>query len=324
MAGTKGNTGSNQDGPTRGKKWGQALTSGFALGLMTLVSACGPQKQLLEMNEHENQGIRNGEAVLEADLEAQSTVALYFRPPGEDRLVSFCSASLVGEKTLLTAAHCLLGLSEGLMKEIPEILPYVQVGFGLKVAESLDDENIQMIAVSKALVHPDFSMDSVIKVSPTTPIPDLALLQLAKPAPKGFKRVSLLRDARQITAGVKLSLAGYGLTDIQPAPTSASELRKVQVEVREPNFNPTQFSYEIVNGRGSCSGDSGGPAYLKNSRGQLLLAGVTSFGDRACNRMGVYTSVPAMLTWIETGLENFEIPNATDLVASLSSHVRTL
>ncbi len=48
---------------------------------------------------------------------------------------------------------------------------------------------------------------------------------------------------------------------------------------------------------GSCSGDSGGPAFIEQN-GQLLLAGLTSRGDGPCRRLGIYTMVDYFSLWI--------------------------
>jgi secreted trypsin-like serine protease len=54
----------------------------------------------------------------------------------------------------------------------------------------------------------------------------------------------------------------------------------------------------------TCKGDSGGPAFIKDQDGRLLLAGITSRGAVGCDQGGVYTLVPAFLPWINgvTGL----------------------
>jgi hypothetical protein len=50
-------------------------------------------------------------------------------------------------------------------------------------------------------------------------------------------------------------------------------------------------------GKDSCNGDSGGPAYIKLD-GKLLLAGVTSRGSEVCGLYGIYTRPEAALDWI--------------------------
>ena len=60
----------------------------------------------------------------------------------------------------------------------------------------------------------------------------------------------------------------------------------------------TQFSYREP-GQNTCNGDSGGPAFADNGNGELLVAGVTSYGDFGCHDFGVDTRVDAYLDFLD-------------------------
>jgi secreted trypsin-like serine protease len=49
---------------------------------------------------------------------------------------------------------------------------------------------------------------------------------------------------------------------------------------------------------GTCSGDSGGPAYIEKD-GQFYLFGITSRGTYFCDDSGVYTNALSYTKWIQ-------------------------
>ncbi len=284
--------------------------------------ACGQSRDVQSLNVEQaaGQGIVNGTAVEESDVVSRSTAALYLKFPQSERVSQFCTATLIGKRVLSTAAHCLLAVSQGTGLEVSELIPHLRVAFGLKRTEVLDGANVTFITVKQAVVHPDFKLDALETANETTAIPDIALLQLSQDAPSGYVPATLLRDEAQLIEGTSLILAGYGLTAAQPVAVAATELRRADVRVLTAKFNPTQFSYLVTEGKSACSGDSGGPAFLASSVGSgLVLAGVTSFGDRGCESLGVYTSIPALVKWIDQEVANFDQQTQPAMVAQASA-----
>jgi hypothetical protein len=53
-----------------------------------------------------------------------------------------------------------------------------------------------------------------------------------------------------------------------------------------------------VSGKNTCNGDSGGPAFAEVG-GELLLAGVTSYGDPSCTQYGVDTRVDVYASFLD-------------------------
>lgn len=276
--------------------------------LFAVLASCSAGNQgSMQSDLGPSQNIVNGTAVLSDDPVAQSTVALYLKFPTGGSVVQFCSGTLIGKKTVLTAAHCMQSVANGVGVPIENLLPFIKVGFGLPIAGFYTDSKVQFADVSGVNVNPDFAMEKLIGLNAKSVIPDVALIQLTNEAPARFKPAKLLTEDSKLTKGSQVILAGYGLTQAVPAPVEATELRQVAVTIEDPKFDETQFAYLAVDGKGSCSGDSGGPAFVQDPESkELFVAGITSFGDKECVLVGVYTSVPAVLSWIQKHYDNLE------------------
>ena len=74
-------------------------------------------------------------------------------------------------------------------------------------------------------------------------------------------------------------------------------------------------------GVGSCSGDSGGPAFLKVN-GQELLWGVTSRGDQTCAQVGIYTMISPYMSFIKGAEQSLRSQDASLQLASMKSASR--
>ena len=153
----------------------------------------------------------------------------------------------------------------------------------------------------------------------------MAMLTLEKDAPADFKFAKLPTAEGAPRVSDKLTLAGYGVTDpivnllvVNPrsgqivgllpndAPGSGLLRQVDDIEI----LQETQDKREVLlsgnqGNKGACHGDSGGPAYRKESNGTYTLLGVTSRGTNPtgnCDRDAVYGSVAGQLDWIRTAL----------------------
>ncbi len=247
-------------------------------------------------------GIVNGEPVQANDPLAASTVDLYYVYPGSDSVQNLCTGTVIGDRTILCAAHCFVDASSQLGISVPELVKRVKVGFGVNIISSAADKSITLVDVANVTVNPDYKMNDLDNASKGTPLYDMSVIHLAAPMPNGTKIAPLLDHADVLKVGTELTLAGYGLTAGGYAGTPATSLNKTHVNIDNAAVNPTQFSYAVVDSHSACSGDSGGPAYYTDATGVVYVAGVTSWGDGNCKQLGVYTSVPAMITWIRASM----------------------
>ncbi len=271
----------------------------ISLAAMTL-SACHNSGMQLQFNGSPNDSsIVNGVEVQQDSPEALATVALYFpRSANGNAISSFCTGVLISEDLVLTAGHCFADFAKEI-KVSPKILQEnVLIGFGLKDAKDSSDPEVVFRHVANFQVNPNYVVGSIAHAT-TEAMYDMTLVRLDQSAPGSAKPVQLITDASILKAGLKLTLAGFGLLSAQPM-VETTKMMKVNVQVDNPSITKTQFTFKVVKGKSSCSGDSGGPAYVKLSNGDLGVIGVTSWGDKTCKHIGAYTSVPALADWIQS------------------------
>jgi hypothetical protein len=157
------------------------------------------------------------------------------------------------------------------------------------------------VGVKQAIVHPEYQPNNNER-----PFDDLTLLLLAEAvdgvAPRMIASTEALAEARTTR------LVGFGNTDFWGT-TGYGEKRMVDVGIASPDpAYGARPQTEFVAGmpkldRDSCTGDSGGPAYI-DVDGTWQLAGATSRATRnsrrECGDGGVYTRVAAYSDWIES------------------------
>lgn len=221
---------------------------------------------------------------------------------GGFRYGSFCGATIISDRWLVTAGHCSLGVfTKSNIK--------VVVG-----AHRLDHEDRIIADVEQFIVHPRFSMNPVSS--------DIALIKVKDPLPT----IAAIKPAKlpysgQVFTGSGIT-SGHGTTDLRfPKPSDDLFWLDIKLEsdtVCERNRryqwpSPTIYNREFMlcasaaPTKSPCMGDSGGPLIQKDGNGEVTLLGVVSFGSRICGEQGmpfVYTKVAYFRDWIEkvTGL----------------------
>lgn len=197
-----------------------------------------------------------------------------------------CTGTLVGPSTVVTAAHCVGGIS------------HVILGSTDWTDQALGDT----IAVTSETRHPNYNGFGN----------DIAVLTLVRPSTVAPRPISQDCTDGLAVDGATTVAVGFGSTQSDGGGFN-SLLMEVQVFVTDAectdtagcDFNAPRASEIVAGGNGfdSCNGDSGGPLYLQTQFGYVLI-GVTSRphyeGNVNCGDGGVYTRPDAYLDWIRT------------------------
>ncbi len=258
-----------------------------------LVLVCSGFASSAGLNPFYKAGIINGDAVTAADPVAKSTVLLI----GKIARASFtCSGVLIERDIILTAGHCLGAPG------------WAQLEAHFKLDQK--DKKGPVIPVVKQL-RPWVTMPT----DRAFDWDDIAVLKLKTPAPANYQVANIITDPSLITNGMTLIQAGYGRNVVKDSFVGKSGtgiLRQKKQIVLESHYGQKEFLMSIVGG-GTCSGDSGGPAYIEIN-GQLYLAGVASRMTKNnrvmengkeqyyCTKDMIYTFVPTQMAWIKDNI----------------------
>ncbi len=218
---------------------------------------------------HAGSRIENGNDLPYGSPVARSAALLVFNGGG------FCSSSFLSSRTLLSAGHCLKGVSAG----------------GVKV--QLPTANGWLVLdVAEVRVHPGYRLrydkngDAILR-------DDIAIVQLVKPAPVAVRPYAL--TAPPSARGFAVTDIGYGYEHqggggmLLRYGRMQGEIKKLYGLENQPGVYQTKTSAD----ENVCPGDSGGPVLLGNLDSRNIIA-VHSLAD-GCQTES--TNAQSTLVW---------------------------
>jgi hypothetical protein len=180
---------------------------------------------------------------------------------GYDGQTYTCTGTLVGQRTVLTAAHCIEQIASATF----------HVGGGT-------------YAVSQMIAHPNYTS------SPTRN--DIAVIRLNQ-----SPSVSPTPVATQAPwVGLQLTLIGFGITADGLSDSGVKRMaRNTVADVKPVRINMRGTGGSMGN---ICNGDSGGPAFA-TINGKEVQVGVHSYGDSDCGVSEWDARVDPFVPWIQ-------------------------
>ena len=231
-----------------------------------------------------------------------------------------CGGSIIASNFILTAKHCVEGLSASSVKVIA----------GVTCKNEVNSSNT--LNVSQIILHPDPNVDA-------------ALLQLSINITYNNNRQSVNYlasvDNMLYNVGNSVRVSGWGWTIPNNPSSTPNCLEAVDLNIISnqdasnvlyPTWGRNLYVHEMaVTGsgnirQGACHGDSGGPLTILTASNEPVLIGIVEGGIPGCggnnqNSPSVFTRVSHIRNWVQTIVCPTPVVNFTNQIVTTNTIV---
>lgn len=286
----------------------------FTAGFLFLIS-CQDNKhqnksQQTEVSLEKSSAIIGGTEVLGSDPLKKFTVLMHVYSVDKEtdpkpKNISVCTGIIVSRFHVLTAAHCL----EKAFGKITSNTVNKDEKLDSNIDPSLKKHGVVEVIYSLNLVSNEVNRDYVKKsimhsgyIRSDGQYFDMALLKLRNEVPAEYEPISILPAAMELKKGDSVISLGYG----SHGPGLGNQWMKLykvsEVPIQEDEG--VEIVLDQTNGKGICSGDSGGPT-VYFYQGKYYLVGINmavvvtdKTNPSVCNTYGVIVKTQTFKPWI--------------------------